>query len=147
MPAKTLSKTKTQKTALDRLQRDLQFLTRETWLPRDLSTHIPPEWHTLEEDVQVTEKKVKVTLYLDAPVLRFYRAMGVGYHERINRLLSTWMNMKLAGELDLERALNERNGIDAYIEREAERQLAAEREAKKEEREREIEGWKGWIKK
>ena len=47
----------------------------------------------------VTEPKVKVTLYLDASVARFFRAMGNGYQARINRVLSTWAQMKIAGML------------------------------------------------
>lgn len=109
-PAKP-RKTKAQASAADRLQRDLQFLTQETWIPREIGAEIPPEWHTLERDVEVAEKKVKVTLYLDAPVLRFYRAFGTGYHERINRLLSTWMNMKLAEELRVIEMIEGRIGV------------------------------------
>jgi uncharacterized protein (DUF4415 family) len=111
-------KTKTQQTAMDRLQRDLQYLTQETWIPREIGIEIPPEWHTLEHDVAVAEKKTKVTLYLDAPVARFYRAMGHGYHERINRLLSTWMNMKIADELRLIEMIEGRIGVEAYLGRE-----------------------------
>ena len=111
-------KTQTQMTAMDRLLRDIQFLDREDWIHREIETLIPPEWHTLEQDVEVTPKKAKVTLYLDAPVLKYFRAMGNGYQERINRLLSTWMNMKVAGELRLQEMIDKRLGIDEYLERE-----------------------------
>ena len=56
-------------------------------------------------DVPVSEKKEKVTLYLDASVLRFYRAQGRGYQARINRLLATYAHMKVAREVQMEAAL------------------------------------------
>ena len=111
-------KTKTQMTALDRLQRDIQYLDREAWVSREIDALIPDSWHTLEQDVEVAAKKQKVTLYLDAPVVRFYRAMGNGYQERINRLLSTWMNMKMADELRIMEVIEGRLGLDEYLDRE-----------------------------
>ena len=79
----------------------------------------PPSWHGQLQDVEVAAKKQKVTLYLDAPVVRFFRGMGNGYQERINRLLSTWMNMKIADELKIIEIIEGRLGIDEYLEREA----------------------------
>ena len=70
---------------------------------------------------QMAAKEQKVALYLDAPVVRFYRAMGTGYHERINRLLSTWMNMKIADELRLIEVIEGRIGVDEYLGRESDK--------------------------
>ncbi|MEO0371713.1 MAG: hypothetical protein AAF231_09685 [Pseudomonadota bacterium] len=44
-------------TALDRIQRDIIYLDQETWVSRKLDDLIPPEWHTLERDVDVDPKK------------------------------------------------------------------------------------------
>ena len=41
---------------------------------------------------------------------RFYRAMGKGYQERINRLLATWAQMKIAEELRVDELIRERFG-------------------------------------
>ncbi len=114
VPRPVPRKTKTQRTAHERLRRDLQFLGGEDWITLSIREEIPEAWHTLEQDVEVAEKKTKVTLYLDASVARFYRAMGHGYQERINRLLSTWMNMKIAEDLELERMLEMRMGAAEY---------------------------------
>ena len=111
-------KTRAQMTALDRLQRDIQYLDRESWISREIGHHIPDAWHTLEHDVDVEPKKQKVTLYLDAPVVRYFRGMGNGYQERINRLLSTWMNMKVADELKIMEVIEGRLKMDEYLERE-----------------------------
>ncbi|MFQ6552971.1 BrnA antitoxin family protein [Aestuariibius insulae] len=63
--------------------------------PRYVAGRVPEAWHTLERDLDVTEKKVKGTLYLDESVAKFYRAMGQGYQTRINRVLATWAQMRI----------------------------------------------------
>ncbi|MGX0879161.1 uncharacterized protein (DUF4415 family) [Roseovarius sp. MBR-154] len=100
--------TKTQTRARDLLMRDLIHLTREDWIPATLTETVPAAWHTLEADLEVEEPREKVTLYLDRSVARFYRGMGRGYHARINRLLRTWAQMKIAGEVRLEEYLAKR---------------------------------------
>lgn len=57
---------------------------------------VPEAWHTLEMDVETERPKEKVTLYLDRAVLAMFREMGKGYQGRINRILETWMQMKMA---------------------------------------------------
>ncbi len=42
------------------------------------------------------EKKVQVTIRLDESVAKFYRAMGRGYQGRINRVLATYAQMRIA---------------------------------------------------
>jgi uncharacterized protein (DUF4415 family) len=80
-------------------------LLRHMWEARGdvlydaLEAEVPQAWHTLEADLDVTEPKVKVTLYLDASVAKLFRAMGEGYQARINRVLATWAQMKIAGLL------------------------------------------------
>jgi hypothetical protein len=56
----------------------------------------------------VQQAERKITLYLDRSVVRLFRAMGRGYQGRINRLLSTWAQMKIAGEVALEDKLKAR---------------------------------------
>lgn len=103
--AKPRAKTQAQLTARTRLARNLLVLNSENWLSAALRDDVPDAWHTLELDLEVEEPKEKVTLYLDQSVAKFYRAMGKGYHARINRLLATWAQMKIAEELRLDCAL------------------------------------------
>ncbi len=56
----------------------------------------PDAWAMLEADVPCAEKKAKVTLYLDEPTAKFFRAMGPGYQERINRLLTLYAQARIA---------------------------------------------------
>jgi len=100
--------TKTQTLARDTLMRDLIHLSRDGWIDTTLAEEVPDAWHTLEADLDVEEPREKVTLYLDRSVVRFYRGMGRGYHARINRLLRTWAQMKIAGEVQLDAYLAKR---------------------------------------
>lgn len=94
--------TKAQHQARQALARNLLALTSEQWMSEAIREAVPEAWHTLEQDLEVQEPKEKVTLYLDRSVAKFYRAMGQGYQARINRLLATWAQMKIAEELQVE---------------------------------------------
>jgi uncharacterized protein (DUF4415 family) len=87
--------TKTERLARERLLLNLRGLQEESVLDDDVRATVPEAWATLEADVDVTEKKVKVTLWLDASVAAFYRAMGNGYQARINRVLATFAQMRI----------------------------------------------------
>ena len=102
--------TKTERIAREGLMKNLIHLHCDGWISSVIEEEIPEAWHTLEADMDVEEKKEKVTLYLDRSVARFYRAMGQGYQGRINRLLATWAQMKIAGEVKLDEYLRERVG-------------------------------------
>ena len=88
--------TKTERMAREGLMRNLIYLMQEEWIPATITEEIPAAWHTLEMDLDVEEEREKVTLYLDRSVARFYRGMGKGYHKRINRLLATYAQMRIA---------------------------------------------------
>jgi uncharacterized protein (DUF4415 family) len=57
---------------------------------------LPAEWN----DIGLCSRdgrREKVTLYLDANVMKFFRAMGKGFHARIDDVLKIWMYGRLAG--------------------------------------------------
>ena len=68
---------------------------------------VPDAWHTLEMDIEAEGPKEKVTLYLDRAVIRMFRQMGKGYQGRINRILETWMQMKMAEKACFQREVVE----------------------------------------
>ncbi len=116
--------TKTERIARDGLMKNMIHLHRDGWISSTIAEEIPDAWHTLEADLDVAEKKEKVSLYLDRSVAKFYRAMGVGYQARINRLLATWAQMKIAQEVKLDAylekriaALNEGRDSDGAVDR------------------------------
>jgi hypothetical protein len=74
----------------------MRDLEADDLLPFWIDKHIPQAWDTLERDIDVAEKKVRVTLLLDESVAKFYRALGTGYLARINRVLATFAQMRIA---------------------------------------------------
>ena len=68
---------------------------------------IPEAWHTIDVDHDVEEPKEKVTLYLDQSVARAFRAMGKGYQMRINRILQTWLQLKIGNVLNRQQRIQE----------------------------------------
>ncbi len=90
--------TKTQRLSYDRF---LTLLTQAEYddeaVYRVVAEQVPEAWDVLERDVDVTEPKVRITLRLDASVAKFFRAQGHGYQARINRVLATYAQMKIAG--------------------------------------------------
>lgn len=97
------SRPKTQRIAKEKLGRYLQIARLDdelTELVRDL---VPQAWHRLEHDIDVEEPKVKITLRLDRSVAKFYRAWGNGYQARINRILATYAQTRIADYLRLEK--------------------------------------------
>jgi len=94
--------TKSQRLAKEKLAELLWNSQMEDSIGTALRDEVPDAWHRLEADLDVVEPKVKVTLRMDASVAKFYRAMGFGYQARINRILETWAQMKIAGLVDAE---------------------------------------------
>ena len=68
---------------------------------------VPEAWDTLEQDIDVDEPKEKITIYLDASVAKFYKAMGRGYQARVNRVLATFAQMRIAQVKRLEEMMEE----------------------------------------
>lgn len=64
-------------------------------------SRVPRGWHSIwaDEDHRA-DKATKVTILVDADVLRFFRAMGAGYGPRMNRVLRAFMHDRLAGSVD-----------------------------------------------
>ena len=62
----------------------------------DLRDVIPEAWGALEHDVDLPEPRVKATLYLDKSVSAYFRALGPGWQNAVNRVLATYAQMKIA---------------------------------------------------
>jgi hypothetical protein len=93
-PRRTL--TRSERLAWERLgKRSLELYYTPIWV-YDLKREIPAAWAVLEQDIDVEEPKVKVTIRLDESVAKYFRAMGKGYQERINRVLATYAQMQIA---------------------------------------------------
>ncbi len=59
---------------------------------------LPPAWDEIWKDEDRRHPvRQRVTMQMDADVVKFFKAMGEGYQARINRVLRTFMHYRLAG--------------------------------------------------
>lgn len=62
---------------------------------------VPPAWDLIWKDKDRRDaKRTRITIALDADVVRFFKAMGEGYQARINRVLRAYMHYRLAGIIE-----------------------------------------------
>ena len=106
-------------------------------LQTDLAEHgldrsRPEDWQGLEARQPLERVKDRVTIRLDADMLRWFRRLGPGYGQRINRVLRVYWMALLAGQVKshwdedelappfmqvIERAAARAQGSDALAER------------------------------
>ena len=60
---------------------------------------IPEAWHSIEADVPVRRRKTKVTAAFDTDMVKWFRAMGLGYQARMNAVLRTFMLALVSKEI------------------------------------------------
>ena len=87
---------KTQRLYFERARLNAAGLGEEDAWDYFVQARVPDAWDTLEQDIDVDEPKEKITIYLDASVAKFYKAMGRGYQARVNRVLATFAQMRIA---------------------------------------------------
>ena len=58
---------------------------------------IPHGWHKVAQDMDRRHpNRTRCTVAFDADVVKFFKAMGPGYQERMNRVLRAFMHLRLA---------------------------------------------------
>lgn len=62
----------------------------------EVTGRIPPDWVEIARE-EPRGRTERVSLRLDADVVKFFRSMGLGYGPRINRVLRSYMHARLAG--------------------------------------------------
>ncbi|WP_322866002.1 BrnA antitoxin family protein [Aquicoccus sp. G2-2] len=67
----------------------------EAWVDRSL----PEEWGGLESTAPLPKLREKVTLRLDADMVRWFRKLGPGYGRRINAVLRIYWQALIAGRI------------------------------------------------
>ena len=103
-------------TELERLQTELE----ERWIDGSL----PEDWQGLFFDTEIDPPKTRVTIRLDADMVRWFRKMGPNYSRLINRVLRVYWTALMAGH------------IKAYFAHDTTPQLLASTRAILEEREK-----------
>ncbi|MDQ2091427.1 BrnA antitoxin family protein [Marimonas arenosa] len=75
--------------------RKFQQELSENWVDRSL----PEGWNGLDMSAPLPVVKEKVTLRLDADMVRWFRKLGPGYGTRINTILRIYWQALLAGRV------------------------------------------------
>ena len=57
---------------------------------------IPPEWHEIGRE-RGTMPKVRINMWVEADVVRFFKGMGQGWSTRMAEVLRTFMHARFAG--------------------------------------------------
>jgi len=79
-----------------------------------LDDRLPVGWHHLETET-IDPKKTRVTLRLDADMVRWFRKLGPRYQTRINKVLRMYYLGIISGEISIEEKVEEdRQKLAAY---------------------------------
>lgn len=79
---------------LRQLEHDLtDYLNRAETIPRDW-------FHICFEGEDRDAKRERITISLDADVVKFFKALGPGYQPKMNRVLRSFMQARVAKILD-----------------------------------------------
>ena len=79
---------------LDAVRRELSLRFQ-----RLIFDNMPFEWASIEDEVPVRQRKTRITASFDADVVKFFRAMGLGYQARMNAVLRAYMLGLLSREI------------------------------------------------
>ena len=97
--------------------RQLQEHLSDTWIDQSL----PDDWSGLETTAPVARAKTRITVRLDADMVRWFRKLGPGYQARINQVLRIYWLALIEGKVRAhweEEAAGPR--FAAYLERQME---------------------------
>ncbi len=83
------------KTEFTRQLDELQEMLKWEWIDKSL----PADWNALDHWHPVEPAKERVTIRLDADMVRWFRKMGPGYGRRINMVLRVYWTALLSGAI------------------------------------------------
>jgi len=78
------------------VMQQVQWDVHETMLKEG---EVPYAWHRIARH-RGPRAKTRLTLRVEEDVVKFFRAMGQGYQERMNDVLRAWMHGRIAGVID-----------------------------------------------
>ena len=84
--------------AYHRMAEGLRSLEMALHGPARGQSAVPQLWHDIAQGAG-EGRKVKVTMWLEQDVLRFFRSLGAGHTTRMARVLASFMHARLAGVL------------------------------------------------
>ncbi|MDE4303481.1 BrnA antitoxin family protein [Phaeobacter gallaeciensis] len=106
---------------------ELQMAMRKEWLGNSL----PEDWHGMDSWQRLDRPKTRVTIRLDADMVRWFRKLGPNYSRRINAVLRIYWMALLSGHIQA----HERDDTILRIALNAQRRQREEREERERRRE------------
>lgn len=89
--------TKAEANARRRLTRYSYEMRMEEDLVSEIDDLVPDDWHLVDADFPCDPPKAELTIEVDRDVADAFRKMGGDVDGRVNRILGTWLQMKIAG--------------------------------------------------
>ncbi|MEL7300495.1 MAG: BrnA antitoxin family protein [Pseudomonadota bacterium] len=77
--------------------RQLEYDLHDTF---NFNETFPREWFEIWQGEDRDTKTVRMTIRVDADVVRFFKSMGPGYQPRMNKVLRSFMHARLAKFID-----------------------------------------------
>jgi uncharacterized protein (DUF4415 family) len=72
---------------------------------------MPREWRTIERDVPVRPKKIRVTAAFDEELVKWFRAMGHNHQARMNAVLRAYMLAMKSREIVSRKDIDWKGGV------------------------------------
>jgi uncharacterized protein (DUF4415 family) len=73
---------------------------------------VPEEWEEISEAFGFTPRNTRVTLLLEEPVLKYYRAYGAGYQKVMNDVLALFAELRLSKVIEAREDRDEEGRAD-----------------------------------
>lgn len=85
-------RTKQEEKDLSKFVTDIEALEIENMVRKRVWDTMPVGWLSAHQDAPCGPVKTKMTIRMDTDVLEWYRALGMGYQNRINTVLRAYKN-------------------------------------------------------
>lgn len=90
--------TPTTRTYINQMAAVMQRLEWDIHHPVARDGRVPPAWKEIWQNR--TQKKARISLWVDADVVKFFKSLGPGYGPKMNAVLRAFMLSRLAGLLE-----------------------------------------------
>ena len=93
-------RTKAQIRAHAEMLQTLQLEAIEVEFRRRTGIIVPTDWEHMEDDHPTARPRTKITIALDADMVRWFRGFGRGYQRRLNGVLRAYMLAIISREIE-----------------------------------------------
>ena len=95
------TRTKQQDRWLSEMNHELEEIRAQMAFNLRKHAVFPSDWHQIHRDAPIEPHREKVTVRLDADMLKWYRSLGRGWQPRMNAVLRAYMKAILSKEIEV----------------------------------------------